>query len=326
MKDLISVIVPIYNVEQYLDECITSIVNQTYTNLEIILINDGSTDRSRIICEKFRLKDKRIIVIDSKNLGGGSAKNIGLNNCKGEYIVFVDSDDYIENNMLEKLYNAMNIYKVDIVQCNIYLLYKNKLRKKREISKSKSLSTEEFLKMTCKDWTYYVIYNKLYKKSLIKEIRFPEGTIIDDEYFTYEVISNAKSIFEIDECMYYYRQRKGSLMHNEDYILRRDENEIEVSKLENEFIERKFPNIIDDFYRKTIDSYLRISYRHFNNKKILNDIVKYLRKNCISSVLRLYSFKEKIWILLFLIFPKQICRYKSRKFEGSELIQDIYFD
>lgn len=326
MEELISIIIPIYNVEKYLNECINSVIGQTYKNLEIILINDGSTDESKKICKYFKSIDSRIILINSKNNGGGAAKNIGLDVCNGKYIMFVDSDDYIKKDMVEKLYLTMHEKKVDIVQCNIYLLYKNKLKIKNKTPIKKIFSQEEFLCMTCKDWSYYVIYNKLYKRELIRDIRFPEGTIIDDEYFTYKIIGNAINIFEIEEPMYYYRQRKGSLMHNEDYKLKRDQNEIEICKLENEYIKKNFPNILDCFHKKTIDSFLRVCYRNFKNEFILSDVVKYLKKNCIASIFKLYSFKEIIWILLFLIFPKNVCLYNSKKNKDISCDLDSFFD
>lgn len=326
MEKLISIIVPIYNVEKYLEECLNSIINQTYKNLEIILINDGSIDRSREICEKFEKIDKRITLLNSVNKGAGAAKNIGLDKCSGEYITFVDSDDYIDENMIKVLYENMICTNVEIVQCNLYLLYKDEKIKKKNIYERKIFSAEEFLSMTTKDWSYYVIYNKLYKVDLMKRIRFPENTIIDDEYFTYQVISNAKNILEIPEYMYYYRQRKGSLMHSKEYILQRDKNEIEICKLENRFIKEKFPNILDDFYKKTIDSYVRLGYKYFNNKQMLDEITRYLRRNCVWSVLRLYPFKEKIWILLFLIFPKQICLYNSKNINETYKNIEKYFE
>lgn len=120
-NELISVIVPIYNTSKYLSKCIDSIINQTYKNLEIILVNDGSTDNSLDICNKYKLIDSRIIIINKDNGGLSSAKNIGLDNHKGRYIAFIDSDDYVDNNFIGELYNNLISTNSDISLCNYYL-------------------------------------------------------------------------------------------------------------------------------------------------------------------------------------------------------------
>ena len=119
MNDIISVVIPVYNVEKYLGECIESVINQTYSNLQIILIDDGSTDSSGIICDQYADKDKRITVVHQENAGAGAAKNRGLDLVKGKYFSIIDSDDYIELNMYEKMLDYINKFKVDIVQCYV---------------------------------------------------------------------------------------------------------------------------------------------------------------------------------------------------------------
>ena len=128
-SDLISIIVPVYKVEKYIDECIKSIINQTYTNLEIILIDDGSPDNCGKICDEYAKNDKRIKVIHQKNMGQSVARNVGLEYAKGDYIGFVDSDDYIKNNMFEVLHNNLVSYNADISICNIIKVKNNKLEK-----------------------------------------------------------------------------------------------------------------------------------------------------------------------------------------------------
>ena len=125
MNILVSIVVPIYNAENYLTKCIYSIIKQTYKNIEIILVNDGSTDNSLKICETFALNDKRIIIISQKNMGVSTARNIGINVAKGEYISFVDSDDTIEDNYIQELVDNSNSGKVDVVICGYNDIYTN---------------------------------------------------------------------------------------------------------------------------------------------------------------------------------------------------------
>ena len=144
-NDLISVIIPIYNVEKFLSFCIDSIVNQTYKNLEIILVDDGSTDNSGKICDEYALKDNRIKVMHKQNGGVSSARNVGLNIAKGKYIGFVDSDDYVENDMFEILHNLIIKNNVDISCCNKFVFKKNKFTASKNFPNDTSLLFNEVL-------------------------------------------------------------------------------------------------------------------------------------------------------------------------------------
>lgn len=208
----ISVIVPIYNVEEYLDKCIQSLINQTYSNLEIILVNDGSTDNSLRICKKYE-SYPNILICNKKNGGLSDARNFGLDKATGNYICFVDSDDYIEKDMIEYLYNNLNNYKADISCCNIYMLYDNKISPKHPIYDNIiCLSPSEAIKDTLHNSNIdYASWNKLYKKSLFDEIRFPKGKIYEDMFIMHELLHKSKLIVYGSECKYYYRQRENSI-------------------------------------------------------------------------------------------------------------------
>ena len=145
MNYLISIIVPIYNVDKYLEECIESLRNQTYKNLEIILINDGSTDNSEQIFRHEAKQDNRIVFINKKNGGSASAKNEGLKIAKGDYIAFVDSDDFIELDMIEYMVNTIKKYNADIVQCKLRDYYTNTIAFKQQEINEKSMDVKEFL-------------------------------------------------------------------------------------------------------------------------------------------------------------------------------------
>ena len=212
-KDLISVIVPIYNVEKYLDKCVESIVNQAYSNLEIILVNDGSPDSCLEKCEEWKKKDKRIIVLNKENGGLSSARNAGIDICKGDYIVFVDSDDYIHTKMIEKLYNNLKKYDSDVSICNYFI--DNEKSIYPYIGKFEDFAINGNEKY---DYLYnryqvmtIIAWNKMYKREIFETLRYPDGKIHEDEYIIFDVLEKAKKISYVSEPLYYYLQRQGSI-------------------------------------------------------------------------------------------------------------------
>lgn len=219
MNELISVVVPIYNVEKYISRCINSIINQTYKNLEIILVDDGSTDKCPLICDNYLNFDKRIKVIHKNNGGLSDARNSGIEIAQGEYIIFIDSDDYVDNKMIEILYKTIKNENCDIAICNYYMVDEISLKKK-SISKLKEkvrivYGKEKF------DYLYneykmlsVVAWNKLYKKEIFKDIRYPLGKLNEDEYIICDILSKANRIAFIKDSLYYYVQRSNSIIHS----------------------------------------------------------------------------------------------------------------
>ena len=207
MEELISVIVPIYNVEKYLNKCIESIINQSYSNLEIILVDDGSKDSSGIMCDSYILKDKRIKVIHKENGGLSDARNVGIDKAKGEYIVFIDSDDWIDEKMIEILYNIIKKNNSDISICDYFLAYNEEIQTQKEDIEIINLSNIEALKKIYdKDLGVCMIvaWNKLYKRNLFKDdIRYPYGKIHEDEFTTYKLLYKAEKISYTKQKMYY---------------------------------------------------------------------------------------------------------------------------
>ena len=211
----ISIIVPIYNLESYLDECVSSIVNQTYTNLEIILVNDGSTDRSGAICDKYKAKDERIVVIHQENQGVSVARNNGLDIAIGDYIGFVDADDWIEPDMFEVLYINMLKYNADISMCRYKHVDQDSLK---NLKKNTTLNGIDILK--CYLSEYHItniindsVWSKLYRSSLLDNIRFPEHQTYEDILFTCKSIINANRLVMSPECLYNYNFRSNSIVH-----------------------------------------------------------------------------------------------------------------
>ena len=206
----ISVIVPIYNCEKYLNKCIKSIIDQTYHNLEIILINDGSTDNSLKICKYYQTIDNRVKVINKKNEGVANTRNIGLQYATGDLISFIDGDDYIEKNMFEEM--VKNVYEYDIVVCK-YVIIKNekKIHQKYQFH-DKLITKEEILPMFLKGEILTAhLWNKLYKKELFYEIKFNKYNMLEDLDIMYKVLEKCKKIKYIDKEYYNYVYIPNSL-------------------------------------------------------------------------------------------------------------------
>ncbi|MPQ44410.1 glycosyltransferase family 2 protein [Clostridium tarantellae] len=216
-KIKISVIVPVYNVEMYLEQCIESIVNQTIKEIQIILIDDGSKDKSSEICDKYKNKDNRIEVIHQENKGVSKSRNIGINKAKGKYIAFIDSDDYISNNMLETLFNnAENNYS-DLVSCNHFNIYENGKLKSILNYKEEICNKEEFINNFVKNNIVngkigMVLWDKLFRLDIINNnnIRF-KSIVLEDYLFIMQYCVYVNIYSSINKCLYYYRVINNSL-------------------------------------------------------------------------------------------------------------------
>lgn len=225
---MISIIVPVYNVEDYLSCCIDSILNQTYTDFELILVDDGSLDKCPMICDQYQKKDPRIKVIHKKNGGLSSARNAGLDIAKGEYVLFVDSDDFVDKNLCKKLIEGME-NDVDIVMCK-YLRVRNKdnIDMEKEPVSVADLSQSFLLtgREACEKLygpegvNYTVVWAKIYKTKFFENIRFPIGKVHEDEYVTYKLLYLAKKVLVLNEELYFYRINSNSIM-GKGFSLRR---------------------------------------------------------------------------------------------------------
>ena len=225
-RPLISVIVPIYGVEKYLEQCLDSILNQTYRQLEIILIDDGSPDRCGEICDRYASQDSRIQVIHQSNAGLSAARNAGMDIATGEYISFIDSDDYIDPHFYEKLLEGFKEYpEVKVTSCQVF---KNE---NGEITPQNSKWQHQYPTIHSSRWcqdailgkTYVTVWNKLYQAELLKEIRFRKGRIVEDILFMYDFlpicISQQAFLLLLPDYLYYYRIRQGSICRCSNPIL-----------------------------------------------------------------------------------------------------------
>lgn len=210
---LISVIVPVYKVENYLDCCVRSIVDQTYSNLEILLIDDGSPDASGAMCDAWAEKDSRIRVIHQENAGGGAARNAGLDAARGERIAFVDSDDYIAPDCYQYLHTLLE-EGADIAECDFVETEGNDAAFGADAGEISFYTPLEAMRCHIRDTAFrQLIWNKLYRRETVGDVRFPVGKLIDDEFFTYRVIGRARRLAHSSARMYAYRQSPESAMH-----------------------------------------------------------------------------------------------------------------
>ncbi len=220
MKDLISIIVPIYNVEKYLNKCIESIVNQTYENIEIILIDDGSNDNSGIICDEYAKKDNRIIVVHKENGGVSSARNKGLKIAKGEWISFVDADDWIEQTFCQTLLNKVTQEQADIALCGYNRITDNRIEKINANNQEVFLDSNEYLVKSLNPQTGFgFCHMKLIKKEVLKSISFNERIEVgEDALFNIQLSTYIKKAVFLKQPLYNYR------INNQSVVKRYDEN------------------------------------------------------------------------------------------------------
>ena len=218
-KQLVSIIVPVYNVEKYIERCIDSILEQSYEEIEVLLIDDGSTDNSGKICDEASQKDKRITVVHKKNGGLSDARNVGLELCKGDWILFVDSDDCINKYVVQIcIESATKKDGADIICFNYTNVEDNQNVDFREKKVAMEMQTETgalAVKRCFMNVGSIVVWNKMYKRSLFQKLRFPKGKIHEDEFLTYKLLYNAKKVGYIDVSLYYYTIRNNSIMRTE---------------------------------------------------------------------------------------------------------------
>lgn len=246
MNGKVSIIVPIYKVEGYLDRCVESIVNQTYSNLEIILVDDGSPDSCPSMCDDWAKKDSRIKVIHKPNGGLSDARNAGMEVASGEYIAFVDSDDWIEHNMLEALYNEIVSTGSDIAACGIRMVWDDNSPDRiltEQCGRKVFSGTEEAMRGLIQEFCILqTVWNKLYKKERIDKIFFPVGKINEDEFWTWKAVANAEKVVFIDTPLYNYLQRSGSIMRNGSF---NPYYVIEAKTERIEYIKTNIPGLFD---------------------------------------------------------------------------------
>ncbi len=274
MNPKLSVIVPVYNVEDYLDECLSHIINQSYKNMEIILINDGSTDNSEKIIKKYHELDGRIRYIKKENGGLSSARNAGIHIATGDYITFVDSDDFPDTKMYEVLIRLIEKHSVQIAVCSYYRNVKE-LMQHQDIYDIKMSAEDAFYEIAACGKFEAHAWSKIYKKELFHEVRYPEGRLYEDIFTTYKLIKKSGYLAYTNEKLYFYRLNNSSIT-NRTY----NKNDIDLVYSSEEYLNFLIDNHFYEAAQKQRDSLTRnaiaLIKKMFKAKKFYSEQVKYL--------------------------------------------------
>jgi len=319
-EELISIIVPVYKVEKYLSDCIDSVINQTYKNLEIILIDDGSPDNCGKICDEYAKQDNRIKVIHKENGGLSSARNAGLDVAKGEYISFIDSDDAISFDFIQRLYGLCLKNQVDISVCSL-TRFETEIDL-RDIRNMERISEEVEIKSTREmsarinsrnSLPATVVWNKLYKRYIYENLRFPVGKIIEDQFTTYKAYDICKTDVAVSNLeLYYYRENPTSILgvkFNKKRldILEAYEGRIEYYKEKND--EELLNKTIEGYQAELKSCFINV-YKHLeNNDETLKELNEKLKSNLKLMISRNQINIKSLKMILFTLIPLIYCSF-----------------
>lgn len=311
----ISVIVPVYKVEAYLDKCVSSIVNQTYTNLEIILVDDGSPDNCPAMCDAWAEKDSRIRVIHKPNGGLSDARNAGMAVATGELMAFVDSDDWIAPDMCEYLYQRLTEDNSDIAACGVQMVWEDK-KLCRMLTRAGSyvLNQEEAMRAIIEEsWLKQPVWYKLYKTALVRDILFPKGKCHEDVFWSYQAVGSAKKVSVSDHVGYYYLQRGGSIMGAEYSLKRLDAVEAKVQRCA--YIQERFPALsplaVKDLWLTCI-YHGQLAPRNLDEKAVAQAMAflqSVLKSNPVAA--DGCTWKERIWLRMARLDLQMTCRLRT---------------
>lgn len=301
----ISIVVPVYNVKSYISRCIDSLVCQTYNNLEIILVDDGSNDGSGDICDEYSVKDNRIKVIHKLNGGLSDARNKGIEQATGDYLLFVDSDDWIALNTCQLIHDMAQKHNADVVVFGVKNVFESgKIvfgRKCYHGITDKTLCIKALITNIAYSGIYNYACNKMFSRSLFEKIRFPLGKLAEDQDVIYRVLHKSKRIYVSDLHLYNYYRRSSSITSNQYYPkLIQDRHELWVKRLS--FFEKYYPELVDDQIAQILGvayvSLIKLDKSNKNLRSILENFVKKYGKNE-----RLYSRIDKKVKLHYYCFP-----------------------
>ncbi|WP_066315239.1 glycosyltransferase [Bacillus sp. FJAT-29814] len=314
MNPKISIIVPVFNVENFIHDCLKSILNQTFRDFELILVNDGSTDQSGVICDEYAKSDKRITVIHKENGGQSSARNVGIDIATGDFLGFIDSDDWIDKDMYEILYTKVLETGSDIAACNLMqynkdstgYLYSNDTN--NQIYNRHDAMHELYLN----ERLTFSPCNKLYKKELFNGIRFKQGSILEDMDFAYRIIDKVNMLYYTGQPLYNYRFNENSTMRKTFSKKRLDE--YNVRKDMYLFYLENYPEIANEVYAEWFLTglmlYINIEKYYQSEKNTYKYLIDVDRKKLRALLSKeSYNRKKKILLAAAVISPKILVRF-----------------
>ena len=265
VKSKVSVIIPVYNVREYLERCVASVVGQTYREIEIILVDDGSTDGSQNICDRWQGQDSRIIVIHKKNGGLSDARNVALKYVKGEFIYYLDSDDYIDNNTIQLLLDEQKRTDADIIISNFYYTYSDHEDIANSFYKEKTiLNNYDSMKALVSGKLETFAWGKLIRTNIAKKHLFPKGKKFEDHYWTHYVFGESSRIVFIPNPVVHYRQRDNSISYTYD-LKRLDILEGWINR--KDYLEMYYPNLKEDCMHQYAERYVGIAWQILTRMK-----------------------------------------------------------
>ena len=324
VEKLISVIIPAYNLEKYFGKCIQSVINQSYKNLEIVLVNDGSTDSSFDICKRFSKMDSRIVLLNKENGGLSSARNYGIDNASGEYISFLDSDDFINEDMYETLVYNLEKFNCDISIVESHDIYEDNYFIKKQASEEKIIvySKQEAMAKYF-EGNFIPAWGKLYRKEIFKNIRFPLGVLNEDEAIMIRVFDSCeRNIVYQDIKLYFYLKResgsitstKNNIKNNVDWVNNAYANLVYISSNHANLLSKAKAR----YYTSIVAMLIRLvdldSVEFNDEMKRYNDLLKINKKEILKNKDINLSFKVKCYIMIFNIkVYKFIRRFNKRK-------------
>ena len=297
VSPLISIVIPVYNVERYIERCVDSVLCQTYKNIEILLINDGSTDNSGFLCEKLANKDSRIKVFHKINEGLSATRNFGVEQSNGQFVGFVDSDDYIEEDMYEKLFNAIQSSQADMAECSLTRIYKNYSETFYNGDNFQiDLDAEGYVREYIDNVRLYgSAWCKLLKKEIAEKVKFPVGKIYEDCFYSLDLVKYLKKVTVISDSLYNYYIREGSITTKS--FSHSDMDYIECINSWEDYIDNYFPQFKQLMLKRKVIAYLSIFNQTLElRQRKNNEDYKYLKYYFKSSLVKILQSKVPLEI------------------------------
>lgn len=306
MEPKISIILPVYNVEKYLERCVESLINQTHKNIEIILVDDGSKDNSGKLCDELAQRDSRIVVYHKENGGLSDARNYGIDKSTSDYVGFVDSDDFVDEDMYEILLANLLKYDSEISFCRLNDVYNDEIKKDNTENNPYLMTSEQAIKMVLEAKIFSVTaVNKLYKKSLFDQIRFDKGKIAEDAFIMVDLLSRCEKIAATEAKKYYYMHRENSITTQK--FTPKFLNVIEAYEKNAKIVSDKYPDLKYQADTRICWAYFYVLDRllkdeEYKDEKLETELIQYLKyhKKFILSN-SLFNAKRKVSFVALLI-------------------------
>ena len=320
-NELISIIVPVYNVEQYLEKCVDSIINQKYKNLEIILVDDGATDSSGKLCDELAKIDNRIKVYHKENGGLSDARNYGVERATGDYIGFVDSDDYIDSEMYEELYEAIKKENVDVVECNLKIIYPDRVELFTEQKYYNVYTKQEYLEEYLKiEKIFGSACVRLIKSDIAKKLKFPVGKLYEDTYYAYDLIEKVDRYVIMNNPYYNYLMRENSITNTK--FNPRIFDLIEIVEKFRKTTYENYPGLKEAVDCRKMYAYFSVLNsilleENYRDNEYYSEILSYFKRNYISLLKHKYiNRNRKLSVILIKLnidlYRKVLMKYKKK--------------